>query len=51
MEMTLRAALSKKKMLDKQIEDMVSKDLFAVVTPNTVFIEGIPKKTWEAKVK
>lgn len=51
MEMTLRAALSKKKMLDKQIEDMVSKDLFAVVTPNTVFIEGIPRKTWEAKVK
>lgn len=51
MEMTLRAALSKKKMLDKQIEDMVNQDVFAVVTPNTVFIDGIPKKTWEAKVQ
>lgn len=51
MEMTLRAALSKKKMLDKQIDGMMCGEFFAIVTPNTVFIEGIPKKTWEAKVK
>ena len=51
MEMTVRAALGKKKMLDKQIDDMAHNEFVAVITPNTRFIDGLPKKTWEAKTK
>lgn len=51
MEMTVRAALSKKKMLDKQINSTMCGEFFAIVTPNTRFIDGLPKKSWETKAK
>lgn len=51
MEMTVRAALGKKKMLDKQIAEMMNDEFFAIVTPNTRFINGLPRKNWEAKAK
>ena len=45
-EMTIRAALTKKKMLDKQIKEMSKENFFAIVSKNETFIEGMTRKEW-----
>lgn len=50
-EMTIRAALTKKKMLDKQIKEMSRENFFAIVSKNETFIEGMTCKEWEERVQ
>lgn len=50
-EMTIRAALTKKKMLDKQIKEMSRENFFAIVSKNETFIEGMTRKEWEERVQ
>lgn len=47
MELTIRAALTKKKMLDKQIDSMTVEKYFATTTPNNTYVEGMPLEKWE----
>ena len=50
MKMTIRAALGKKKMLDKQIAAFEREPVFAIVTPQDFFINGMHKDEWSKHV-
>lgn len=50
-KMTIRAALTKKKMLEKQILAISKENFFAVTTPEKCYVDGMRLEEWEKHAK